>query len=196
MYAWHVSVFNGNSEDKASTGTLTRTEFPHSFMIVTFGVICAAGESLSTLFLFTAKRKQLCQNLGMENVMSEKLQPPHSILNKWKVCASSPRGQGYLCDTQLSPGRGLTNLSKEFVFHSNGPRTEASFYAEYRWLKRKTEELEKEEEEADNCLNRKSYFFSRFQISTSTWLVHQGLNWATVSVPETCWVIKGLWEPR
>lgn len=53
-------------------------------------------------------------------------------------------------------------------------------------VKRKTEELEKEEEEADNCLNRKSYFFSRFQISTSTWSVHQGLNWATVSVPETC----------
>lgn len=94
-----MSVFNGNSEDKASTGTLTRTEFPHSFMIVTFGVICSAGESLRTLFLFTAKRKQLCQNLGMENVMSEKLQPPHSILNKWKVCASSPQGQGYLCDT-------------------------------------------------------------------------------------------------
>lgn len=68
-------------------------------MIVTFGVICAAGDSLSTLFLFTAKRKQLCQNLGMENAMSEKLQPPQLILNKWKVCASSPQGQGYLCDT-------------------------------------------------------------------------------------------------
>lgn len=83
------------------------------------------------------------------------------------------------------PGRGLTNLSKEFVFHSSGPQTEAALYTEYRWLKRKTEELEKEEEEADNCLNRKSYFFSRFQISTSTWSMHQGLNRATVSVPGT-----------
>lgn len=103
--------------------TLTRTEFPHSFMIVTFGVICAAGESLSTLFLFTAKRKQLCQNLGMENVMSEKLQPPHSILNKWKVCASSPRDQGYLCDTHSWARGGVwQTYPRSLYFTAVGPR--------------------------------------------------------------------------
>lgn len=57
-----MSVFNGNSEDKASTGTLTRTEFPHSFMIVTFGVICSAGESLRTLSVYIKEKTALSKS--------------------------------------------------------------------------------------------------------------------------------------